>query len=71
MSTLTIRLDDKLDRELNRLAKTQHKTKSELARELLRSHILVRQLDEIRNKLRPYAEAAGTMTDEDFFRAIS
>ena len=71
MSTLTIRLDDKLDRELNRLAKTQHKTKSELARELLRRHILVRQLDEIRNKLRPYAEAAGTLTDEDFFRDIS
>ena len=71
MSTLTIRLDDKLDRELNRLAKTQHKTKSELARELLRRHILVRQLDEIRNKLRPYAEAAGALTDEDFFRDIS
>jgi predicted transcriptional regulator len=71
MGTLTIRLDDKLDRELNRLAKTQHKTKSEIARELLRRHILVRQLDEVRNKLRPYAEAAGYLTDEDFFRDIS
>ena len=30
MGTLTIRLDDKLERELNRLAKTQHKTKSEI-----------------------------------------
>ena len=71
MSTLTIRLDEKLERELNRLAKTQHKTKSEIARELLRRHILIRQLDEIRNKLRPYAEAAGYLTDEDFFRDIS
>src|SRR5512146_1428549 len=58
MTTLTIRLDEKLERELNRLARTQGKTKSEIARELLRRHILVRQLDEIRNKLRPYAEAA-------------
>ena len=71
MGTLTIRLDDKLERELNRLAKTQHKTKSEIARELLRHHIFVRQLDEVRNKLRPYAEAAGYLTDEDFFRDIS
>ncbi len=71
MATLTIRLDDKLERELNRLAKAQHKTKSEIARELLRWHMLVRQLDDIRNKLRPYAEAAGYLTDEDFFRNIS
>ena len=71
MGTLTIRLDDKLERELNRLAKTQHKSKSEIARELLRRHILARQIDEIRNKLRPYAEAAGYLTDEDFFRNIS
>ena len=71
MSTLTIRLDEKLERELTRLAKTQHKTKSEVARELLRRHILVRQLDEIRNKLRPYAEAAGYLTDEDFFQDVS
>jgi len=71
VATLTIRLDGKLERELNRLAKAQHKTKSEVARELLRRHILVRELDDIRNKLRPYAEAAGHLTDEDFFREIS
>ncbi|HQU17364.1 MAG TPA: ribbon-helix-helix protein, CopG family [Gammaproteobacteria bacterium] len=71
MGTLTIRLDDKLERELNRLAKTQHKTKSEIARELLRRHILAHELDGIRNKLMPYAEAAGHVTDEDFFRDIS
>jgi len=71
MGTLTIRLDEKLERELNRLARTQRKTKSEIARELLRRHMLVRQLDEIRGRLRPYAEAAGYLTDEDFFRDIS
>jgi predicted transcriptional regulator len=71
MATLTIRLDDKLERELNRLAKRQRKTKSELARDLLRRHLLIRQLDDIRDRLRPYAEAAGKLTDEDFFRDIS
>ena len=71
MATLTIRLDDQLERELTRLAKSQHKTKSEVARELLRRYILVRELDEIRDQLKPYAEAAGTLTDEDFFRDFS
>lgn len=29
------------------------------------------RLDEIRSKIRPYAEAAGYLTYEDFFREIS
>ncbi|MHB8258617.1 MAG: hypothetical protein ACYDE0_15570 [Acidiferrobacterales bacterium] len=64
MGTLTIRLDDKLERALNLLAKAQHRTESEGARELLRRHILVRQLDETRNRLRAYTEPAGYLTDK-------
>ena len=71
MGTLTIRIDDRLERDLAAAAKREGKTKSELARELLRRHLLVRDLDRIREKLRPYAEAAGYLTDEDFFRDIS
>ena len=71
MASLTIRLDEKLERDLNQLARKQCKTKSEVARELLRRHMLVRRLDDIRDRLRPYAEAAGCVTDEDFFRNIS
>ena len=71
MSTLTIRIDSKLERDLARLAKAQKKTKSEIAREMLRKHMLVRDLNDIRAKLQPYAEAAGYLTDEDFFRDIS
>ena len=33
--------------------------------------MLVRDLNDIRAKLQPYAEAAGYLTDEDFFRDIS
>ena len=71
MGTLAVHLDDKLERELKRLAKAQHRTSSKVTRELLRRHILVRELDEIRHKLRPYAEASGYLTDEDFFRNVS
>lgn len=71
MGTLTIRLDDKLERELNQLAKKQRRTKSDIAREMLRRNLLARRLDDVRARLRPYAEAAGYVTDEDFFRNIS
>lgn len=70
MGTLTIRLDDDLERELDQLARREGRTKSEIAREVLRRHLMVRELAELRARLRPYAEAAGYVTDEDFFRGI-
>lgn len=71
MGTLTIRIDEKLEKQLNQLAKSQHRTKSEVARDLLRRHLLLAEIDQIREKLRPYGEAAGFLTDEDFFSDIS
>ena len=71
MGTLTIRLDEKLKRDLETAARREGRTKSELAREPLRRPLLVRELDALRGKLLPYAEAAGYVTDEDFFRDIS
>lgn len=71
MATLTIRLDEQLETELNELARSQHKTKSEVARDILRRHLLLREIDAVREKLKPYAEASGYLTDEDFFRDIS
>lgn len=71
MSTLTIRIDSKLERDLTRLAKAQKKTKSEIAREMLRKHIALAELRDLRRQLIPYAEAAGYYTDEDVFRDVS
>lgn len=71
MGTLTIRLDDKLDRELARLAKQTGRTKSEVAREALRRQLAVQRFRELRRRVIPYAEAAGYLTDEDVFRDVS
>lgn len=71
MSTLTIRLDEKLDRELARLAKQTGRSKSELAREALRRQLAIQRFRRLRQKLMPYAEAAGWLTDEDVFRDVS
>jgi len=71
MGTLTIRIDDKLARELERLAKQSGRPKSELAREALRRQLAIARFRTLRGKLMPYAEAAGWLTDEDVFREVS
>ena len=71
IGTLTIRLDDKLDRELARLAKRTGRTKSEVAREALRRQLSIQQFRALRREAMPYAAAAGFLTDEDVFRDVS
>ncbi len=70
-TTMTIRLDDELEKDLDQLAKSQHRTKSDLAREMLRKRIAVERFRELRRKALPLAEAAGYVSDEDTFRDIS
>jgi predicted transcriptional regulator len=71
MTTLTIRLDEKLERALERLAKTTGRSKSELAREALKRQIAVARFRELRRRTLPFAEAQGLLTDEDVFKALS
>jgi len=70
-NTLTIRLDDKLERELARLAKQTGRTKSEVARDALRRQLAIHKFRTLRRKAMPYAAAAGYLTDEDVFRDVS
>ena len=44
MATMTIRLDEELDARLSAVAEREGKTRSELARELLRRHLLAARL---------------------------
>jgi predicted transcriptional regulator len=71
MSTLTIRLDAKLERQLNRLARQTRRSKSELVRQMLRKQLALASLEQARALLVPLAERAGYLTDEDVFRDIS
>ena len=71
MGTLTIRLDDDLEEDLEKLAKALHRSKSELAREMLRKRVSVEQFRALRRKALPLAEAAGYVSDEDVFDDIS
>jgi predicted transcriptional regulator len=71
MGTLTIRIDDKLENDLDELAKRQHRTKSDLAREMLRRNVALERFRELRRRALPLAEAAGYLSDDDIFRDIS
>ena len=70
-NTLTIRLDEDLDRLLTKASKQSGKNRSELAREALRRQLRVSQFEALRKKIMPFAEAKGFLTDEDIFREVS
>jgi predicted transcriptional regulator len=71
MGTLTIRIDDQLEAELEQLAKARHRSKSDLAREMLRRNLALESFEEARRRLVPLAEKAGYLTDEDVFKDVS
>lgn len=69
--TLTLRLDDELERDLARLARQTGRTRSDLARDALRRQLSLLRFERLRNKVLPFAEARGLLTDEDVFSAVS
>ena len=71
MTTLTIRLDDELNKQLTEIAQRQHRSKSELVRDMLRRQLALVAFQEARRQLLPLGERAGYLTDEDVFRDIS
>jgi len=72
MSTrLTIRLDPKLAKALDRIARRAGQTKSEIAREALERQVAIARFRELRRKTLPFAEAQGLVVDEDVFRVLS
>jgi predicted transcriptional regulator len=71
MSNLTVRIPEKLRKELKQLGRRQQRPVSDLVRDSLRRYVAQEQLRQIREKLRPYAAAKGILTDEDVFKAVS
>lgn len=70
-TALTICLDKDLEKQLIRLAKRTGQSRSELVREALRRQFALVELDHIRKRSIPFAEARGYLTDEDNFRDAS
>ncbi|MDX2206497.1 MAG: ribbon-helix-helix domain-containing protein [Gemmatimonadales bacterium] len=70
-STVTIRLDSKLQRDLDRLSRQLGRSRSELVRDAVRRQVALLRFEEIRRTLLPLAEAQGILTDEDVFKIVS
>jgi predicted transcriptional regulator len=70
-STLTIRLDKDLDDLLTKASRRSGRNRSEIAREALRRQLRISQFEALRQRLMPFAEARGYLTDEDVFVKVS
>ena len=70
MATITLRLPDELDRELERQSEAQGVSKSDLAREALRRYLVVSDFRALRADMVALARALGVDTDDDVFRLL-
>ncbi len=68
---LTIRLDKNLDDLLTKASRRSGRNRSEIAREALRRQLRISQFEALRQRIMPFAEARGYLTDEDVFAEVS
>ena len=70
MATLTLRIPDELDQELERQSAATRLSKSDLAREALHRYLQIVRFRTLRSRLVPIAQPQGISTDEDVFHAL-
>ena len=71
-STVTIRVDAKLDRELKRLSRSLKQSKSDIARDALKRQVALLRFRKTRQVVLSEIEAkAGILSDDDIFNAVS
>ena len=68
---VTLRLDPKLTKALDRISRRLGRSRSDFMRDALRRRIELAQFEEARQRVAPFAEAAGYLTDDDVFRDVS
>ena len=68
--TLTIRLPEDMRTILNNISKEKQQPVSDIVRESIRKYVSIYQFRKICNKVLPFAEAQGLLTDEDIFEAL-
>ena len=69
--TVAVSLPADLTRRLDAVAEEEGTSRSGIVRDALRRYLAVRQFEQVRAAVLPFAEAAGFLTDEDVFRSTS
>ena len=67
---ITIRIPEEIDKDLIIISKEEDRPISSLVRESLRRYIKIYRFRKLREKVLPFAEAQGLLTDEDIFKII-
>ncbi len=70
-NAVTIRLDDELERMLDKFCRRSKRKRSEVVRDALRRQLSLLMFEQLRQKVMPFAEARGYLTDEDVFKSVS
>ena len=70
-SVLSVSLPEKMAVELDVIAKETGRNKSDIVKESLGEFLWENRFRRMKNRLSPKAKAAGYVTDDDVFKAIS
>lgn len=69
--SLTIRLEEKLEQELEAACAETGRSRGDIVRDALRRQLQLMRFERLRRQALPFGEAAGWLTDDDVFAAIS
>jgi predicted transcriptional regulator len=70
-NVITVRIDEEVKVMLDSFSKRSKTGKNEIINKALRHYIYLQEVKEIREELRPYAEAQGYYKEDDLFESIS
>ena len=70
-ATITVRLDKEIGRLLARVVRQSGRSQSDVVRDALRRQLSIDLFDQLRDRVAPFAEAQGLLTDEDVFKTVS
>ncbi|MEB3331584.1 MAG: ribbon-helix-helix protein, CopG family [Synechococcaceae cyanobacterium] len=69
--SLTIRLDEGLEQELDAACSETGRSRGDIVRDALRRQLQRMRFERLRRQSLPFGEAAGWLTDDDVFSAVS
>ena len=69
--SLTIRLEEDLEQQLEAACAETGRSRGEIVRDALRRQLQLMRFERLRRQSLPFGEAAGWLTDDDVFTAIS
>jgi len=69
--TVTISLPQTVRRELDKVAKEEGISRSDVLRQSLEDFLFVRRFRQLRQRMMAAAQAQGVFTDEDVFNRVS